>query len=64
MLNEEIEALPIAVRGGRIVATSGRMVGAWDNEKIEDLVVLNQLIDDLYRRRRIDIRIELPDHEK
>ena len=64
MLHEEVEPFVIAVRRRRIVAAAGGMVRARHHQQIEVLVVLDQLVHDLHRRRGIDVRIELADDEQ
>ena len=40
------------------------MIGVGDVQQIERLVGLDQRVDQLHRRRRIDVRVVLPDDEQ
>ena len=59
--DEEVVAFVIAV--GRVAVAAARaVIGPGNHEQIEVLVVLQQLMNYLHRRRRIDVRIHLADN--
>ena len=57
MTREEVEALVLPV-GAAIAVARAR-----NDEQLEVLVVFDQLVDDLERRRGVDVLIHLADHE-